>query len=123
MKLWTEWEITRRQVAIGGRVMDENKSPVDGTLVRITSMPDEFRRKLAIAEDSARAGRSTAGTGPESAVAGPDKIFYFLDLPDGQYTITALDPGSGRHDEKKISVSRDKKQNIKITQVEFTLHT
>lgn len=123
MKQWTEWEITRRQVAIGGRVMDENKSPVDGALIKITSMPNEFRRKLAFAEDSARAGRSTAGTGPESAVARSDGIFFFLDLPDGQYTVTALDPGSGRHDEKNISVSRDKKQNIKMTQVEFTLHT
>ena len=115
MKLWTEWEITRRQVAIGGRVTDENNSRVDGARIKITSMPDEFRRKVGIAEDA-------AVSGPESALAGPDGIFYFLDLPGGQYTLTAIDPGSGRHDEKKISVSRDKKGSIKMTQAEFTIH-
>ena len=122
MKQWTEWEITRRQVAIGGRVLDENKSPVDGALVRITSMPDELRRKIP-ADRTAETGRETSCGFPTRVDSRSDGIFFFLDLPDGQYTVTALDPGSCRHDEKKISVSRDKKQNIKITQVELTLHT
>ena len=30
MKTWSDWEITRRQVAIGGRILDKDNLPMAG---------------------------------------------------------------------------------------------
>jgi hypothetical protein len=36
----------------------------------------------------------------------PDGTFFFLDCPDGQYTVTAEHPQSGVQDQKTVSVAK-----------------
>ena len=69
------WEIVRRQVALSGRV----------SLPDTGRAPDDFEVWLA-AEPPARMTTATVR---------PNGIFFFLDLPAGDYTVVAA-AGGGR---------------------------
>jgi hypothetical protein len=121
VKAWSEWEIIRRQVAIGGRVVDENNNPVAGVLVTITSMPKGFKQSVEAAFDAVGAQWDDQEERQDRARSRLDGIYFFLDLPEGKYTLKAIDLQSGEQDEKSVSISRDKKQNIKMTQADFRI--
>ena len=65
----TEWEVVRRQVAIGGFVRDEAEAGVSAASVHAM-------RK----SDGRILGRCTTQD---------DGSYYILDLPDGEYTVSA----------------------------------
>jgi len=44
-----------------------------------------------------------------------------LDLAGGSCTLSAVDPNTGKQDQKTASVSMDPKQNIKMARVDFEL--
>ena len=120
MSDWSAWETIRRQVAIGGRVVDEHGGPVAGAQVAITSMPESFKPTVAAAADKGKdcqAGEER----PDCVVARTDGVFFFLDLPEGRYKIRAVDERSGRAAEKSARVSIDKAQTIKLARVDFKL--
>jgi hypothetical protein len=119
VKQWTEWETIRRQVAIGGSVLDENEDPVAGATVALTATPKAFRMPVGVG-GAASGGEENANL-PDRTVTRQDGCYYFLDLPDGEYSLRALDPRSGRVDEKATAVSRGKKGRIKMTWVNFKL--
>ena len=121
MKAWSDWEIIRRQVAIGGRVVDENNNPVAETQVTITSMPGGFKRQLEGAVRQAGAGWDDLEERLDRARSRLDGIYFFLDLPGGKYSVAAVDTQSGKKDEKSVAVKWDKKQNIKMAQADFKL--
>ncbi|HMH53507.1 MAG TPA: carboxypeptidase-like regulatory domain-containing protein [Candidatus Acidoferrum sp.] len=92
MRTWTEWETTRRQVAIGGRALDEGGRPVSGAEVALT----------------AQAAEIPPGTRDHKwvgSLAKADGIYYFLDLPAGTYRVRAVDERSGAAGETTASVS------------------
>lgn len=109
-------EVVRHAVSIAGRVLEAGVSgvlparPVGGALVRITAGPSEFTVWLSRkAQAYGNAWKTLAGRPDQARTAG-DGHFYFLDLPDGQYTLRASVPGAGTRYaevEGQASVSRD----------------
>lgn len=102
MKAWTDWETTRHQVAIGGRVVNQDDRPVAGAEVTLTDRPEEFERKFA---NAAEAAGERSDKRLDRSCAKADGIFYFLDLPAGKYTVRCVDRRSGARAEKTVSVS------------------
>lgn len=88
MKAWTAWETTRRQVAIGGRVVDARDRAVAGAEVTLTATRDDRPR----------------GTVDPSHTT-VDGLYHFLDLPAGTYTVRGVDRRSGAEATKTVTVS------------------
>jgi hypothetical protein len=121
VKAWTDWEIVRHQVAIGGCVLDASNKPIARAQVTLTAMPEEFSLRV---EGAARA----AGTNWEGlderldrALSRADGIFYFLDLPAGRYTLKVFKPQSGAKDEKSVSVTRNQDGKVNMAVADFKL--
>jgi hypothetical protein len=83
-------------VAIAGRVTDgQTARGLGAVLVRITAAPAEFMAWLSLyslQDGTAWAARLER---PDQAVTASDGHFHFMDLPDGQYTLTASLPRVG----------------------------
>ncbi|MBE9580996.1 MAG: carboxypeptidase regulatory-like domain-containing protein [Proteobacteria bacterium] len=88
------WEVSRRTVSVAGRVIDvQTDRSINGVHVKIAS-----------------------GSTRSSTRTGTDGHFHFLDLPDGQYTLTASLPSSGSCDQTarmEATAFRDVEGNIK----------
>lgn len=119
------WQIARHQVAIAGWVSDgETGKPVSGAEVTITEMPAAFKKRL---QGSAlqHGKRWTAMVErPDRTQTRADGLFYFLDLPDGTYTLSASCTSTGKRygtARETATVSRDGKANIKMASVNFVL--
>ena len=109
MSHWSDWEITRHQVAVAGRVVDESDRPVAGAQVTLTLMPKEGRPK------SSREGTDQQELNPRygQTFTKGDGIFFFLDAPAGEYSVECVNSRSGLHANKTVSVSRKQDGTIK----------
>jgi hypothetical protein len=116
---WSEWESVRHQVAIGGTVLDEADRPVAGAEIVLTSTPEGFAGPTAGAVEAAKGGRTARL--PDRTVSGRFGRYYFLDLPNGRYTLIAVDARTGSSDQKVATVAPAKKGAPKITRVNFKL--
>ena len=121
MKAWTDWEIARHQVAIGGRVVDEGDLAVAGAEVTITVMPEEFQRKIAGTAETAGGGWKDSDRRLDRSCAKADGIYYFLDLPAGKYTVKGVDKRSGARAEKTVSVLWDKDGKVAMAVADLKL--
>ncbi len=112
-------EGVRHQAAIVGCVTDAaTKQPVVGAQVRIESAPAAFQR-LVVA-------RSAQDKRPiDRTVSAHDGHFHFVDLPDGQYTLTASlpepRPRYGKSKPTAVTVSRDAKGVFKLAKADIAL--
>lgn len=120
MKAWSEWEITRHQVAISGRVSDGRGRPVSGAHVSLTAWPKGYKLRIGGAA-SAAGDWAERDAGPDRTVSREDGLFYFLDLPPGRYTVQVIEPRTLASGEKSISVSRSQEGNIKRAIADFGL--
>jgi hypothetical protein len=117
------WETTRHQVAVAGRVTNAaTGKPVAGAVITIVSMPTAFRRKVQLCSRQRRAPSldETIGTTRSRT----DGLFYFLDLPEGKYTLAAALPSLGRRygkAQETAVVTRDSNGNLKLVSVNFGL--
>ena len=121
MKRWSDWEIIRRQVAVGGRILDKDNQPMAGVQVTIASTPKGFKPSVEAAFSAAGPGWNDLEERLQRTFSQLDGIYYFLDLPEGKYTLQAIDFQSGKQDEKRVSVSWDNKKNIKMTQANLKI--
>src|ERR1700690_791643 len=121
----SDWQIARHRVAIAGRVLDASTGkPVADAAVSFNKMPAAFETKLAIASLSYGDRWNSMLARPDRTRTREDGLFYFLDLPDGEYSLSASIPSYGKRygtEEQPATVSRDKKGNIKIAFVTLRL--
>jgi len=108
VKAWTGWEINRRQVAIGGRVLGEDDRPAVGEAVTVTATPTETRQEGA--------NRTRVGH-----LAKEDAIYYFLDLRAGTYTVRAVHERSGAEGQQTVSVSRSEDGKVRMAVADLKL--
>ena len=96
MAQWLKLEPIRHQVAIAGRVLNaRTNEAMAGALIEIKAAPPAFDQWLAVYALQFGAQWNSLLNRPDRTRTAPDGHFHFLDLPDGQYTLTASMPGSG----------------------------
>lgn len=112
----SEWEIDRHAVAISGNVTDAQTSKaIGGARVEITSAPAAFTDQLALKALQYGSRWATLRERPDRLHTAVDGHFHFMDLPDGDYTLTVTLPGLGsRYGEVQVAatVSRDAEDRI-----------
>jgi hypothetical protein len=128
MKTWSSWEVIRHQVTICGRVLGEHGERICGVRVNIDSMPEIFLTRVSAAAGAAEKKWDYLDERLDRTVTRVDGIFYFLDLPAGQYTLS-FDVRTDSQDEKKMAVIwdilpavRDKKKENIITPYKLMPH-
>lgn len=100
------------RAAIAGKVSDAlSKRPVAGALASITEGPPAYGRWLALQaaqapQKSSNARAAAAAQRPDQARTAADGCFCFVDLPDGDYTVSIGGAGYGTS-EIRPSVKRD----------------
>ena len=111
-------------VAIGGQVTDAiSGKPVAGAEIWITKSPEAYQRRLEVRGREFGEAWNDMRTRPDRTVSRPDGLFYFLDLPEGEYEVTISAPyvprahssaNFGRRygpETKTVKVARDGKKN------------
>jgi Carboxypeptidase regulatory-like domain len=96
MSSWMKLESTRsHQVAIAGQVSDkETGETIGNAIVEIIDMPDAFKTKRSL--QALRYGSEWENLTKrcDRTTTAIDGFFYFIDLPPGEYTLTAFLPGA-----------------------------
>lgn len=89
-------DTVRHQVAIAGQVTDSQQNrALGGAQVRISAGPAEFMNWLAVRAIQYGAAWETLRDRPDQVFTAGDGHFHFMDLPNGQYTLTVSLPGAG----------------------------
>jgi Carboxypeptidase regulatory-like domain len=114
---WTDWEITRHQVAVAGRVVDESDKPVTGAQVTLTLLPKEGRQK------SSHGGTDQQELNPRcgQTFTKADGVFFFLDSPAGEYSVECVNSRSDLHVNKTVSVSWQQDGTVKRATADLKL--
>ena len=119
------WQILRRQIAIAGQITTEvDELPIAGAQVQITAAPTAFMNKIRLNAKQYGLVWEDMEQRVDRTVTAVDGFYYFLDLPDGDYTITAHLPqripsydfatGTGQ-------VTRDQQGTIQQTHIDMAL--
>ena len=83
-------EEVRHLVAIAGRATDAaTGQPLAAAQVAITAAPQAFTDRLTLAALAAGAGWAALAERPDRTLTRADGSFYFVDLPDGAYQLSA----------------------------------
>lgn len=102
-------EQTKNRVAIAGQLSNAQTGEViHRARVEITKMPDSFKNWLMLHAMQYGANWEIMVERPDRTQSAIDGHFHFLDLPDGDYTLTASLPGTGTRYgvvEKQVQVS------------------
>ena len=118
-------EPTRHQVAVAGQVTaKETGRVVSGAQIAITTAPSEFTNWLEIRKIQHGARWDSMTERPDRTRTAPDGYFYFIDLPDGQYKLTASLPGAGSRygsAQADITVARDSEGNLTMASAPIAL--
>ena len=109
MKAWSDWEIIRRQVAIAGHIVDQRNIPVAGVHVNITS------------SSTKNTGRENIDKHLDHTLSRWDGLYYFMDLPDGRYTISVHREGQATEKKQNVTIARDKENDLTVSQTDFTI--
>ena len=121
MKRWSDWEVIRRQVTIAGRIVDAQNEPLAGAMITIMARAGKFKAQVENAARTAGAEWEFLKNRPDRTFSRLDGLYFFLDLPEGQYTMSVSDPRSGKIVESQVTVSKDKEKSGRITQADFKL--
>jgi len=106
VKKWSAWEVIRHQVAICGQVQDAGGERACGVRVNIVNMPEIFQTSVSAAANAAEKKWAELDERFDRTETRVDGIFYFLDLPAGQYTLS-FDTRTDSQHEKKVAVIWD----------------
>ncbi|HBB33104.1 MAG TPA: hypothetical protein DDZ80_06980 [Cyanobacteria bacterium UBA8803] len=124
MSKWLKLEPKPHQVAIAGQVSDrETSQPIHKVRVKIVGMPDTLKTKLALKAQQYGSEWENLPERIDQTYSKIDGFFHFVDLPAGQYKLTASLPGAGTRygtGEKEVEISHDGDQ-IKLTAADISL--
>lgn len=119
MSKWIKIGSAHHQVAIGGHVLDKQTGrAVKGARVQLTAIPAAFADWLNSRKKQYGEQWEAMEQRPDRMKSAADGHFYFMDLTDGDYTLTASLSGAGnRYGSAQVSVvvSRDAEGNIQAT--------
>ena len=88
-----DWESLRRQIAISGQVTAvATAAPIPNARVQITDAPDAFMRKVRLYAKLHGDSWDSMSKRVDRTETAADGAYYFLDLPDGDYIVTAYVP-------------------------------
>lgn len=125
MSAWIELQSTRHQVAICGQVSDAQSGVViPGVLVQIVQMPEAFKKLLVLRSKQYGPNWEAIKGRLDMVLTAVDGYFYFLDLPAGEYTLSASLPSAGtRYGTAQVTaiVSSDSQGNISKSAANITL--
>jgi len=115
MSAWMKLDGISRQVAIAGIVRNaQTRQGMAGVRVQITGMPAALQAKIDFLAQLYGANWKQR---PDRTQTRPDGYFYFLDLPDGDYTLSAdwLEAGTryGSAELPDVKVPQDSEGPIK----------
>lgn len=124
----------RHSVAISGQVTDAISGKViAGAEVEITRSPRAYQKWLEVRGNEFGESWKTMRNRPDITQSRPDGLFYFLDLPEGEYEVTISAPyvplarssaNFGRRygpQTKTVKVARDAKKNYVLDWVLVSL--
>lgn len=96
MSSWMKLESTRsHQVAIAGQVSDKETGETIGkAIVEITAMPEKFKTKRSLQALQYGSEWENLAKRCDRTTTAIDGFFYFIDLPPGEYTLTASLPSA-----------------------------
>lgn len=95
MSKWIKLNSIHHQVAIAGQVSDqETGETIGNAIVEITAMPDDFKRKRSLQALQYGSAWETLAKRCDRTTSAIDGFFYFIDLPPGEYTLTASLPNA-----------------------------
>ncbi|MGL5062582.1 MAG: carboxypeptidase regulatory-like domain-containing protein [Microcoleus sp.] len=126
MSQWIELNSIRHQVAIAGQVSDkETGLTIGNAIVEITAMPDAFEKKRSLQALSYGSEWERLAKRCDRTTTAIDGFFHFIDLPPGEYTLTASLPGAANRyktaQTKVILPSRDNLNQPKFAVANLTL--
>lgn len=114
MSAWTNWETVSHHVSICGRAVHMDGKPMRGVQIDVSDESKQSQTQPRKRSDMP-AGRTQTrrravppdepGNTSGQTESRADGIFFFLDCPDGQYTVRAIDASSGAKAEKSFTVA------------------
>lgn len=115
---------TKNRVAIAGQVRDkETQLPIPGVLVEISQESGKFKNWLTLHKLQYGENWEKMLKRPDRTLTAIDGYFYFINLPDGKYTLTVSLPGTGTRYgsiKQEVQVSHDS-DSIKLSFVDVAL--
>jgi CarboxypepD_reg-like domain/Carboxypeptidase regulatory-like domain len=119
------WQVARHQVAIAGRVTDgETGKPMARVPVSIIGMPAVFRKKLDLLAKARGTAWASLSERPDQTQTRDDGLFWFIDLPNGKYSLSAEVPKQGSRYGKahqSVTVARDANGDVNLAASNFAL--
>ncbi|MDZ8228177.1 MULTISPECIES: carboxypeptidase-like regulatory domain-containing protein [unclassified Nostoc] len=113
---WLLIESARHQIAIAGRITNaQTNKAISGVEVMLTKAPESFSNwlKLKALQYGERWQKMTQR--PDRTRTAVDGHFHFLDLPNGEYSLTASLPTAGkRYGTAQVTVTVSRKNENKI---------
>jgi hypothetical protein len=104
MKTWTDWETISHHVSICGQVLNTSGKPMPGVHLDLTPQGTQTESQSGRSRSVRSRGKATMAQ-TERADSGistwketksrPDGTFFFLDCPEGDYMVKAVDTRSG----------------------------
>lgn len=117
---WTEWETIDHRVVVSGRVVNTSNGPVAGMEISAECADSTGNPGSApSAEKRSKAQQVCIKTARVKSRA--DGIYWFLDLPVGEYILRVRRDNSRVLQERKISLSCDDKGIIRRNTVNFAI--